>query len=40
MVTFDDTAQVYEAWTDAECSEYLGAFDTYAEARAAVERGA
>lgn len=40
MVTYDDTAEVYEAWTDADCSTYLGSFATYAEARRAVEKGA
>lgn len=40
MVTYDDTANVYEAWADKDCAEYLGSFSTYAEARAAVEKGA
>lgn len=39
MVTFDSSAQVYEAWTDDTCSEWLGAFDTYSEARDAVRKG-
>jgi len=40
MITYDDTAAVYEAWTNADCSEYLGCFDTYTEARAAINEAA
>jgi hypothetical protein len=36
MVTYDETAAVYEAWADTGCREYLGCFDTYAVAREAV----
>jgi hypothetical protein len=35
-VTFDHSAGVYEAWADADCQQSLGAFDTYAAARAAL----
>lgn len=38
MVTYDDTAAVYEAWADKDCSKYLGSFDSYAAARAAVNK--
>lgn len=34
MVTHDDTAAVYEAWSAD--GEWLGAFDTYREAREAL----
>ena len=37
MVKFDDQAGVYEAYSDSEGTEWLGAFDTFAEARRAVE---
>ncbi len=35
MVTYDDTAGVYEAWADDEARVWIGAFDTRAEAERA-----
>ncbi|XAI95997.1 hypothetical protein [Microcystis phage Mwe-JY26] len=32
MITFDDSAGVYEVWSDSTASEYLGCADTYEEA--------
>ena len=37
MVKFDDQAGVYEAYSDSNGTEWLGAFDTFAEASIAVK---
>jgi hypothetical protein len=35
-ITYDTSAEIYEAWTDDTNRDFIGCYDTYAEARAAV----
>jgi hypothetical protein len=37
MITYDETSRVFDAWSDADCAEWLGDFSTYADAKVALD---
>jgi hypothetical protein len=37
MITYDEVSRLYDAWSDADCAEWLGDFSTYPEAKVALD---
>jgi hypothetical protein len=37
MITYDEVSQVFDAWSDSDCAEWLGDFATRSEAEVCLE---